>query len=144
MTTKAQDALRRLIDQQAECEALWFAAKHASEAYLQQALRDLHSVAEHALATEQAELTREGNVSLHDNNADVIEHLREALLDAVANLTGAADAYRIYCKRHISQGKAETDAFFSTRCAQFDAAVERGHKALVSDRAIIAASKAKS
>lgn len=37
---------RLLVAQQAEDEGLWFVAQYASEAYLQQALRELHSVIE--------------------------------------------------------------------------------------------------
>ena len=37
---------RGLVLEQAEDEALWFEAEYASEAYLQQALRDLHHALE--------------------------------------------------------------------------------------------------
>jgi len=40
------EALRILVNQQAEDEGLWFDAKLAPEAYLQQALRKLHTVIE--------------------------------------------------------------------------------------------------
>ncbi len=58
------------------------------------------------------------------------EEGREILVDMVAHLAGAASAYRIYAKRHPSQGKAETDAFFTTRVADMDKAVERGRQEL--------------
>ena len=38
--------VRKLVDAQAEDEGLWFMAKYASEAYLQQELRKLHSAVE--------------------------------------------------------------------------------------------------
>lgn len=38
--------LRALVDAQAEDDGLWFAARRAPEAYLQQALRDLHAAVE--------------------------------------------------------------------------------------------------
>jgi len=56
--------------------------------------------------------------------------VRDSLIDAVAHLVGAASAYKIYAKRHASQGKAETDALFSTRVADMDKAVLRGVAAL--------------
>lgn len=50
MTTKIEEAIplrvRLLVDRQAEDEGLWFFARTASEAYLQQELRKLHSVIE--------------------------------------------------------------------------------------------------
>lgn len=41
-----EDNLQRLVNKQAEDEALWFIAKSASEAYLQQELRKLHAAIE--------------------------------------------------------------------------------------------------
>lgn len=38
--------IRALVDEQAKDDGLWFRAQHASEAYLQQALRKLHAVVE--------------------------------------------------------------------------------------------------
>lgn len=38
-----------LVDEQAEDEGLWFIARTAPEAYLQQELRRLHAVIEHGL-----------------------------------------------------------------------------------------------
>lgn len=48
MTEKASrwDAAMRIVEQQAEDAALWFTDESASEAYLQQALRVLHSAIE--------------------------------------------------------------------------------------------------
>ena len=40
------DALRQIVDEQAEDEGLWFVAQTAPEAYLQQALRRLHAAVE--------------------------------------------------------------------------------------------------
>ena len=37
---------QRVVDEQAEDEALWFVAQTAAEAYLQQALRRLHAAVE--------------------------------------------------------------------------------------------------
>lgn len=59
-------------------------------------------------------------------------HVPEILCDMVAQLAGAASAYRTYAKRHSSQGKAQTDALFSTRLSDMDKAVERGRAALKS------------
>ena len=42
-------AVARIIDEQAEDEGLWFRAEHATEAYLQAALRELHAAVERAL-----------------------------------------------------------------------------------------------
>ena len=41
-------AARKLAAAQAEDEGLWFNARYASEAYLQRALRELHSAVEQA------------------------------------------------------------------------------------------------
>lgn len=38
--------LKRLVEQQAKDEGLWFIAQYASEAYLQRALRLLHEAVE--------------------------------------------------------------------------------------------------
>lgn len=38
--------LRETVDRQAEDEGLWFIAKYATEAYLQQELRKLHALIE--------------------------------------------------------------------------------------------------
>lgn len=40
---KQHDAALRVAADQAKDEALWFLAKHATEAYLQRALRELHA-----------------------------------------------------------------------------------------------------
>jgi len=57
--------------------------------------------------------------------------LTEALLDATANLAGAASAYRKYAKRYTGiTPKAETDAFYSTRVDDFDKATERARAAI--------------
>lgn len=40
------DEMRRLVNEQAEDEGLWFAAETAAEAYLQQELRRLHAAVE--------------------------------------------------------------------------------------------------
>jgi hypothetical protein len=44
-TTK-YEALKKLVDDQAEDEGLWFAAETAPEAYLQAELRKLHAAVE--------------------------------------------------------------------------------------------------
>ena len=41
------EMIQKAVDTQAEDEALWFENISAPEAYLQQALRDLHKVIEH-------------------------------------------------------------------------------------------------
>lgn len=41
---------RKLVNEQAEDEALWFDATGASEAYLQREIRKLHDAVEHDLA----------------------------------------------------------------------------------------------
>ena len=38
--------IKKLVNEQAEDEGLWFEAKYASEAYLQKALRRLHKIIE--------------------------------------------------------------------------------------------------
>lgn len=38
--------LRKIVEEQAEDEGLWFIAKYASEAYLQTALRKIHAAIE--------------------------------------------------------------------------------------------------
>ncbi len=40
------DEIRAVVDEQAEDEGLWFCARTATEAYLQQELRKLHAVVE--------------------------------------------------------------------------------------------------
>lgn len=42
------DDVRRLVNQQAEDEGLWFDAETAAEGYLQQELRRLHAAIEEA------------------------------------------------------------------------------------------------
>lgn len=44
-----------LVDEQAEDEGLWFIARTAPEAYLQQELRRLHAAVESALAATEGE-----------------------------------------------------------------------------------------
>ena len=48
------EALRKTVDEQAKDEGLWFIAKTAPEAYLQQALRRLHEIIEGKTSTERA------------------------------------------------------------------------------------------
>jgi hypothetical protein len=47
-------ALRRLVDEQAEDEGLWFFAQTGPEAYLQQELRRLHALVESATRPQTA------------------------------------------------------------------------------------------
>ena len=44
-----KDQLRIVINEQIHDEGLWFVAQYATEAYLQEALRKLHRVAEEIL-----------------------------------------------------------------------------------------------
>lgn len=53
MTIAPRTALRQLIDDQANDVGCWFLAKTAPEAYLQQALRQLHAAGERVLAAEE-------------------------------------------------------------------------------------------
>jgi hypothetical protein len=53
--TPSPDAVRRLVDEQAEDEGLWFLAQTAPEAYLQQELRRLHAAIETAALPRQNE-----------------------------------------------------------------------------------------
>jgi hypothetical protein len=46
MDKLALDAIREMVDQQAEDQGLWFRAETAPEAYLQQELRKLHAEVE--------------------------------------------------------------------------------------------------
>lgn len=48
MPSDMYDAMRALVDEQAEDEGLWFIAQTAPEAYLQQELRRLHAAVEAA------------------------------------------------------------------------------------------------
>ncbi len=41
-----QDALQKIVDEQAEDRGLWFVAQSAPEAYIQQELRKLHKAIE--------------------------------------------------------------------------------------------------
>lgn len=59
-----------------------------------------------------------------------VERLREALLDAAANLAAAASAYRTYANRASHLGRVPKDALFTTRAADFDKSVERARAAL--------------
>ena len=43
------NAIKKLVDEQAFDEGLWFIAEYATEAYLQNALRDLHASVEEFL-----------------------------------------------------------------------------------------------
>lgn len=46
---------RKIVDQQAEDEGLWFVAEFATEAYLQTALRELHEAVETGAARKGVE-----------------------------------------------------------------------------------------
>lgn len=46
-----EEIIRRIVDEQAEDEGLWFQAQTAPEAYLQRALRRLHAAVEGDLKT---------------------------------------------------------------------------------------------
>lgn len=59
-----------------------------------------------------------------------IGRLREALLDATANLAGAASAYEKHASRNKSVGRAVPDPLFSTRAQDFHKATERARAAL--------------
>lgn len=43
------DKIQECVNKQAEDECLWFQTRYASEAYLQQALRELHAVIEEGI-----------------------------------------------------------------------------------------------
>ena len=58
------------------------------------------------------------------------EGMREALLDATANLVGAASAYRKHAARHRSIGRAIADPFFTTRAGDLEKAAERAQAAI--------------
>jgi len=58
------------------------------------------------------------------------EEMREALLDATANLVGAASAYRKHAARHRSIGRAIADPFFTTRAGDLEKAAERAQAAI--------------
>jgi len=45
-------ALKKIVDEQAEDQGLWFEAETAPEAYLQQELRKLHAEIENAMHTD--------------------------------------------------------------------------------------------
>lgn len=46
-----EEIIRRIVNEQAEDDGLWFIAQTAAEAYLQQQLRRLHSAIEGDLKT---------------------------------------------------------------------------------------------
>ena len=52
MLKENKEQLLKLIDSQANDDALWFIAEFVSEAYLQNALRELHAACEKALEHE--------------------------------------------------------------------------------------------
>lgn len=54
-----------------------------------------------------------------------VDSLQASLIKAGAKLLAAASAYERYASRHESQGKAEVDPFFSTRCRDLRKAVEQ-------------------
>ena len=58
-STAAINAVRALAAKQAADEGLWFSAAYASEAYLQNALRELAAAVE-AMAVEQAPIPGDG------------------------------------------------------------------------------------
>ena len=58
------------------------------------------------------------------------EEMREALLDATANLVGAASAYRKHAARHRSIGRAIADPFFTARAGDLEKAAERAQAAI--------------
>jgi len=51
------DKLKTLVDQQAEDKGLWFFARTAPEAYLQQELRKLHALCEECIEEAQDDKT---------------------------------------------------------------------------------------
>jgi len=63
-----------------------------------------------------------------------VAELEEALLRTGGTLLGAASAYRTFAKRHPEFGKAETDALFSTRVADFERGAEAARAALQGDK----------
>lgn len=71
-----------------------------------------------------------GEMAMFREAADRIEALERALLDATANLAGAASAYRKYARRGRHLGRVDPDPFFTTRASDFDKAVERARAAL--------------
>ena len=65
------------------------------------------------------------------------QQLEAALRDAAGHLMAAASAYRTYARRYSGLvPKAQTDALFTTRAADFDKAAERARKAVTSRQAI--------
>lgn len=56
--------------------------------------------------------------------------MREALMDATANLVAAASAYQKYAARHRSVGRATADPMFTTRVADFEKAAKRAQSAI--------------
>lgn len=62
--------------------------------------------------------------------AERAAEMREALLDATANLVGAASAYRKHAARHRSIGRAIADPFFTTRAVDLEKAAERAQAAI--------------
>ncbi len=52
--------VRKIVNEQAEDDALWFDANYATEAYLQQALRRLHAAVERATRGETGPLAALG------------------------------------------------------------------------------------
>ena len=58
------------------------------------------------------------------------EKMREALMDATANLVAAASAYQKYAARHRSVGRATADPMFTTRVADFEKAAKRAQSAI--------------
>jgi hypothetical protein len=56
------------------------------------------------------------------------DKLRSAFFDLLAHMDAAASAYRKYGRQPGVKGRA--DPFYTTRLADFDAAVERARQAL--------------
>lgn len=122
--------LARATAAEAEVPRLTTRAEKA-EAERDAAVIDLGEQAENFREVLDAELTRSEKAEAEVSRlTSLIDEAAEALLDATANLAGAASAYRKYACRSRTVGRGVADPFFTTRASDFDAAVERARALL--------------
>jgi hypothetical protein len=91
------EKLKRLVDRQAKDEALWFAARNASTAYIQQELRKLHQAIE--VATELSASTQPTSAPPVEEGGDC-EHEWADPPQAVVDAQGNRKSMCLKCSRY--------------------------------------------
>lgn len=105
---------RKLVDEQAKDEALWFDATSASEAYLQQELRKLHAAVEYDVKTLRGIVADSGCI----NTDDLIDDLR-VVSDVARTMRPIVDAAMALYRAWDAKHKADTAAFMKI-CRKYE------------------------